>query len=330
MINLFFYLFCDYNIMKFDNRFYLLIVVGIILYITFLIISDLNVISSKILEMNIQFLPYILLLAPLSWFIVFFRWHILLKNSQIIISKKENFKIYMTGFAMSATPGKVGELIKAQLLHTKYGTPRKKTVAIILAEQFYNLVGILFISLLGLFYFDFSIYVVFFTGGLLSFSVILLSSEKLFKNFINLISKNKFLKKYTPSLFDSYITLKKSTRGKVFVTSSLLSISFWLIESLIVYLIFLSFDITNFEFLQLATTYATSIIIGVVSFLPMGIGVVEGSLAGFFSYQGIELSLALTLVIFIRIFTRWYGVIVGFIFMKILGGFSINSSITNN
>ena len=316
--------------MKFDNRFYLLIVVGIILYISFLILSDLNVISSKILEMDIQFLPYILLLAPLSWFVLFFRWHILLKNSQIIIPKKENFKIYMTGFAMSATPGKVGELIKAQLLHTKYGTPRKKTIAIILAEQFYNLLGILFISLLGLFYFDFSIYVVFFTGGLLSFSVILLSSEKLFKIFINLISKNKFLKKYTPSLFDSYIILKKSTRGKVFVISSLLSISFWLIESLVVYVVFLSFDIKNFEFLQLAASYTTSIIIGVASFLPMGIGVVEGSLAGFFSYQGIELSLALTLVIFIRIFTRWYGVIVGFIFMKIMGGFSINSSITNN
>ena len=316
--------------MKFDNRFYLLIVIGIVLYIAFLIISDLNVISSQILEMDIQFLPYILLLAPLSWFVLFFRWHILLKNSQIIIPKKENFKIYMTGFAMSATPGKVGELIKAQLLHTKYGTPRKKTIAIILAEQFYNLLGILFISLLGLFYFDFSIYVVFFTGGLLSFSVILLSSEKLFKIFINLISKNKFLKKYTPSLFDSYIILKKSTRGKVFVISSLLSISFWLIESLVVYVVFLSFDIKNFEFLQLAASYTTSIIIGVASFLPMGIGVVEGSLAGFFSYQGMELSLALTLVIFIRIFTRWYGVIVGFIFMKIMGGFSINSSITNN
>jgi uncharacterized protein (TIRG00374 family) len=316
--------------MKFDNRFYLLIVIGIILYITFLILSDLNVISSKILEMDIQFLPYILLLAPLSWVAVFFRWHILLKNSQIIIPKKENFKIYMAGFAMSATPGKVGELIKTQLLHSKYGIPRKKTVAIILAEQFYNLIGILFISLLGLFYFDFSIYVVFFTGGLLLFTTILLCSENLFKKFIILISKFKFLKKYTPSLFDSYITLKKSIRGKVFVISSLLSISFWLIESLIAYVIFLSFGIKDFEFLQLATTYTTSIIIGVVSFLPMGIGVVEGSLAGFFSYQGIELPLALTLVIFIRIFTRWYGVIVGFILMKIVGGFSIKSSITDD
>jgi len=32
----------------------------------------------------------------------------------------------------------------------------------------------------------------------------------------------------------------------------------------------------------------------------------------------------LTLVILIRIFTRWYGVIVGLIFMKLIGGFSKN------
>jgi len=276
--------------------------------------------------MNVNYLSYILILAPVSWFVVFLRWHLLLKNSKILVPKKENFKIYMTGFAMSATPGKIGELIKTQLLRSKYGIPRKKTAAIILSEQFYNLVGILFISILGIFYFDFSLYVVFLIGGLLSFTVILLSSEKLFKKFTDLISKIKFFKKYVPALFDSYLTLKKSIRGRIFIISSLLSITFWLIESLIAYLIFQSFEIKDFEFLQLATTYTTSIIIGVASFLPMGIGVVEGSLAGFFSYQGIELSLALTLVIFIRIFTRWYGVIVGFIFMKIIGGFSINSS----
>ena len=84
-----------------------------------------------------------------------------------------------------------------------------------------------------------------------------------------------------------------------------------------------------FEFLQIAATYTTSIIIGVASFLPMGIGVVEGSLAGFFSIQGVELSLAFTLVILIRIFTRWYGVIAGFVLMKMAGGFSITSKTDN-
>jgi len=315
--------------MKFDNRFYLIVVGTIILYISFLIVSDLNTIYDKILEMKIEFLHYVLFLAPLSWIVVFLRWHLLLKNSDIIIPKKENFKIYMSGFAMSATPGKVGELIKTQMLHSKYGIPRKKTAPIIISEQFYNIIGILVVSILGLFYFDFSIYVVFLTGGILFCALILLSSEKLFRKFTTLISKIKFLQKFVPSLSDSYLILQKSTRGKIFVTSSVLSVIFWLLESLIAFFVLFSFDIKNFEFLQLAATYTTSIIIGVASFLPMGIGVVEGSLAGFFSYQGIELSLALTLVIFIRIFTRWYGVITGFIFMKLAGGFSITSEADN-
>jgi len=315
--------------MKFDNRFYLIIVGTIILYISFLIISDLNTIYNKILEMKIEFLPYVLFLAPLSWIVVFLRWHLLLKNSDIIIPKKENFKIYMSGFAMSATPGKVGELIKTQMLHSKYGIPRKKTAPIIISEQFYNIFGILVVSILGLFYFDFSIYVVFVTGCILFCTFLLLSSEKLFRKFTTLISKIKFFQKFVPSLSDSYLILQKSTRGKIFVTSSALSVIFWMLESSIAFIVLFSFDVNIFEFLQIAATYTTSIIIGVASFLPMGIGVVEGSLAGFFSIQGVELSLAFTLVILIRIFTRWYGVIAGFVLMKMAGGFSITSKTDN-
>ncbi|MDC0211814.1 flippase-like domain-containing protein [Candidatus Nitrosopelagicus sp.] len=312
--------------MKFDNRFYFILVGAIVIYITFLIVSDLNIILDKILDMKTEFLPYILSLAPLSWFILFMRWHLLLKNSNIDIPKKENFKIYMTGFAMSATPGKIGELIKAHMLHSKFEIPKKNTIPIIVSEQFYNIIGILVVSVLGLFYFDFSIYAVALTGSLFVIMYILLSSEKSFKKFMNFVSQKKFLKKYVPSLSDSYLILKKSIDKKIFIISSFLSVIFWLIESVIAYLVLLSFNVDSLEFLQLAATYTTSIIIGVVSFLPMGIGVVEGSLAGFFSYQNIELSLALTLVIFIRIFTRWYGVIIGFIFMKLIGGFSLNTS----
>ena len=312
--------------MKFDKRLYFILVGAITVYIAFLIISDLNVISNKILDMKPEYLVYILILAPSSWFIVFLRWHLLLKNSNIDIPKKENFKIYMTGFAMSATPGKIGELIKSQLLHQKFQVPKKNSIPIIISEQFYNIIGILVISILGLFYFDFSIYAVFITSGLLITIYFLLSSQKTFKKFTDIISRKKFLKKYAPSLSDSHSILKKSVSGKITIIASFLSVIFWLIESVIAYLVLLSFDIQSLEFLQLAATYTTSIIIGVISFLPMGIGVVEGSLAGFFSYQNIEIPLALTLVIFIRIFTRWYGVVVGFIFMKLIGGFSLNSS----
>ena len=63
--------------------------------------------------------------------------------------------------------------------------------------------------------------------------------------------------------------------------------------------------------------------LGILSFLPMGIGVVEGSLTSFFSLQGIEIPFAVTIVIVIRILTRWYSVLTGFIALKFTSGFKI-------
>ena len=310
--------------MKFYRNFLLAVVSMVVLYIVFLIVSDFNVIHEKIFDFKTDYLPIILLLAPLSWFIVFFRWHLLLKNSNIIIPKKENFKIYMAGFAMSVTPGKVGELIKSQFLKSKYGVSRKNTLPIIISEYFYHMVGVLAVSILGVYYFEFSLYVIILTSALIITTLTIISSETFFKKFLNLISKRNFLKKYVSPISDSHIILKKSTRGKIFIISSGLSIAFWLTEVLIVYFVFLSFNILNFEFFKIAAIYTTSLILGMLSFLPMGVGVVEGSLAGFLNYEGIDISIALTLVILIRIFTRWYGVVVGLIFMKLIGGFSKN------
>ena len=310
--------------MKFYRNFLLAVVSMVVLYIVFLIVSDFNVIHEKIFDFKTDYLPIILLLAPLSWFIVFFRWHLLLKNSNIIIPKKENFKIYMAGFAMSVTPGKVGELIKSQFLKSKYGVSRKNTLPIIISEYFYHMVGVLAVSILGVHYFEFSLYVIILTSALIITTLTIISSETFFKKFLNLISKRNFLKKYVSPISDSHIILKKSTRGKIFIISSGLSIAFWLTEVLIVYFVFLSFNILNFEFFKIAAIYTTSLILGMLSFLPMGVGVVEGSLAGFLNYEGIDISIALTLVILIRIFTRWYGVIVGLVFMKLICGFSKN------
>ena len=310
--------------MKFYRNFLLVVVSMIVLYIVFLIVSDFNVIHEKIFDFKTDYLPVILLLAPLSWVIVFFRWHFLLKNSNIIIPKKENFKIYMAGFAMSVTPGKVGELIKSQFLKSKYGVSRKNTLPIIISEYFYHMVGVLVVSIIGVYYFEFSLYIIILTSALIITTLTIISSETFFKKFVNLISKRNFLKKYVSPISDSHIIFKKSTRGKIFIISSGLSIAFWLTEVLIVYFVFLSFNVLNFEFFKIAAIYTTSLILGMLSFLPMGVGVVEGSLAGFLNYEGIDISIALTLEILIRIFTRWYGVIVGLIFMKLIGGFSKN------
>ena len=317
--------------MNLINKILIIVIAVIAFYAIFLIYSDLNLVKDRLDEFKIEFLPQILSLVVLGWFIIFYRWILLLRHSNIKIPVSQNFLIFMSGFALSIVPGKIGELIKSQLLKIKFDVPRTKTGPIIILEQLYNLIGIVVISCIGLGlmiifnieFFEISNYVIIGAVFVLIFLLVILNSKKTYETFFHKISKFKFISKYELSFEESYETIKKSLRGKLLVVSTILSSLFWLVEATVVYLILLAFDVDILQFSTIVATYTSSILLGVASFLPMGIGVTEGSLAGFFTLQGIDVSLALTIVIFIRIFTRWIGVSLGFIFLKVVGGFSL-------
>ena len=306
--------------MKIINKIIIIVIAVVGLYAIFLIASDINTIADKISSFKIEFLPVIIILVTCSWFVLFTRWHLLLVNSKIFIPKKNSFIIYLSGIALTIIPGKVGELVKSQLLKTKFGIPRSKTVPIVILEQFYTLIGLIVISFFGIWYFELGTYVIGFFTAVLVFSFILISSKRIFNKLMVILKKRKITSKFVEPLSLSYDTIRKSIRGPIVFYATALTSIFWLLEAVTVYFVLLSFGVDGIEFLMVIPTYATSIMLGFLSFLPMGLGVVEGSLASFFSLQGIEVSLSLTLVIIIRVFTRWYGVAVGFVALRLTGG----------
>ena len=310
--------------MKILNKIIVVVILVAGLYAAFLITSDINTIVDKISNFKIEFLPIIISLVTLGWFVLFVRWHLLLKNSKILIPKKDSLLIFLTGGALSIIPGKVGEYIKSQLLKTKFGIPRSRTVPIVMLEQLYTVIGLVFLSFFGIWYFELGAYVVgFFTASLI-FVFILISSRRIFNRVILILGKWKFTSKFVEPLSSSYDTIKKSTRGPITFYAIALTTIFWLIEAIVVYSVLLSFGIDSIDLLNVIPIYTTSLMLGFLSFLPMGLGVVEGSLASFFSLQGIDVSLSLALVVIIRLFTRWYGVVVGFFALKFSGGLSFN------
>jgi uncharacterized protein (TIRG00374 family) len=306
--------------MKIGNKILIVVIAVIGLYATFLIASDINTISSKISDFKIETIPIILLLVTSGWFVIFFRWHLLLRNAKIFIPVKDSFLILTSGFALTIIPGKVGELVKSQLLKTKFGIARSKTVPIVILEQFYTAIGIITLSFFGIWYFELGVYVLGFFMAMLVFVFVLLSSRKAFNKIVSLLERRKFTSKFVEPLSSSYDSIKNGIRGPITLYASGLSILFWLIEVISIYFILLAFGVETIEFIAIISTYTTSIMLGILSFLPIGIGVVEGTLASFFTIYGIDVSLALTIVIVIRLFTRWYPVSCGFIALKLSGG----------
>ena len=312
--------------MKFDNRFFLVIIGFIGLYATFIIFSDVNQVYEKIIEIKPEYLGIIFALIPISWFILFTKWHLLLRNSNINISIKDSLKIWFSSCALIVIPGKVGELIKIQILKTRCNVPRTKSAPIIIVEQLYNLVGIVVVSIAGLFIFDYSTIIIGLSAVFLVFVFIILSSKKMYYQVMKMLGKIKFISNFMDSLMESHDVIRKSTRGKILFYASALSTLYWLTEALIVYVILLSFGIDHLEILSVITTYTSSIILGVASLLPMGIGVVEGSLTGFLALQGVDVGIGLSVVVIIRIFTRWIVVGVGFIALKMTGFLSLKNT----
>jgi uncharacterized protein (TIRG00374 family) len=310
--------------MKIGNKILVIVIAVICLYATFLIASDINTVYDKISDFKIEFFPIILLLVTSNWFVLFFRWHLLLRNAKIFIPVKDSFLILASGFALTIIPGKVGELVKSQLLKTKFGIARSKTVPIVILEQFYTAIGIIMLSFFGIWYFELGIYVLGIFTAALVFVFVLLSSRKAFNKIVSLLEKRRFTSKFVEPLSSSYDAIKNGIRGPITLYACGLSMLFWLLEAISVYFILLAFGVEVIGFLAIISTYTTSIMLGILSFLPIGVGVVEGTLTSFFTIHGIDVSLALTIVIVIRLFTRWYGVSFGFIALKFSGGLTNN------
>jgi uncharacterized protein (TIRG00374 family) len=146
------------------------------------------------------------------------------------------------------------------------------------------------------------------------------ASELFFKR----ITKTKFFSKYVENISELDKIVQKSTNVKVATICILLAVTYWFIVSAAVYFTLIGFDINILDYLKVLSIYATSILLGAVSFIPGGVGITEGALAGLFTLEGIDVSTALILSVIIRIFVLWYSVSIGFISLKFTGAFSSN------
>lgn len=308
--------------MKFDNRIIWVVIASVGLYGVFLFFSDFNIISEQISNFKYEFLPLILLLVSISWTPLLVRWQILLKKNDINIPIKKSFLLFLGGMSMSITPGHVGELIKSQLMKTIYNIPRTKTAPIIFVEKFYDLTGAIIASIIGIIILGMDASLILISVSILIVIIFLIYYRPIFEFILKRVTKTKFFSKYSENLSDSYEIVRNSTTPQISSISFGLSVLYWIIISVAVHFILLSFGIESISVLKTISIYSSSVIIGAISFIPGGLGITEGSLIGLFSLEGIDVSLALILSVMIRILTMWYSVSIGFICLKFTGGLS--------
>ena len=305
---------------KFLNKFLIIIIIAIIIYAGFLFLSDFSKIYDRLESFNTTYLGPILLLISFSWFILFLRWTLLLKNLSISVPTKSNLIIFVSSFALSATPGALGELIKSKLLKNKFNIPISKTAPLILIERIYDLIGAIIVSSFGISYIESGNYALLVFTIVLITMIVFLRSKIIFSNLLSIFKKIKFLENKINDISDSYDSIQPSLNPKIFASSTLLSIIYWISMGTSSYFVLLALNVDMISYFHMVSIYSSSVIIGAASFIPGGVGIAEGSIAGLLTLGGVEISIGLVIGILVRIFTLWYGVIFGSILLKFTGG----------
>jgi len=296
------------------NKIILTIFLILLFYAIFIIYSDIEKITKTYQQIELFYLIPIFGLLSFTIFIRSQIQSVLLNTLGINLTLKQNYILFLTGLSMTITPIGFGQMIKSHFLEQKYGYPISKSLPLVFVERLLDFISIILILWISLFFHflpeSFTVVII---STVLVFGLLLIIKNNVIRNKIqSIIDKNSFLSKKFSNFKEFDVSLKKISNFKILFTTSLLTLLVTFLEGFVLYLGFLAFhiDLGYFESIQL---FYTSILVGIFSFLPGGIGVTEGSFVILMVKQNFEFVLATSLILFLRLITIWFVSLIGFI-----------------
>ena len=284
-----------------------------IFYVIFIAYSDFEEFSINISQFDFSYLPIILAFVFLGIIIKSLRQQLLYKQIEVCISFKTGILLFISGLSMIVTPGGSGELIKSYYLKKNFGYPLAKTFPTVIMERLLDLAGIVGILLIVGVLLD-NHNIIFLMLILLSTLSLIFASgkkKKLFNFLLSIIEKIPVLKKQASSFSESYQVFGELTSGKIMTKTLGLSFFVWMTDAIMIYFIFMGFNL-NFDIIFSTFSVYSSLLLGVLTMVPAGIGVTEVSFVEILRGEGVDTATSTSLVILFRLVTIWFLTVLGF------------------
>ncbi len=298
------------------RRLLVAMLLGVCVYGAFVIYSGLDKIGESLQHFHFSAFLAACGLAFGNYVLRFLKWEFYLGRLEIRgVKKLDSFLTFLSGFVLTVTPGKVGEVFKSLILFETYDVPMARTAPIVVAERATDVIGIVLLIIYGA--------SVGFSGGLVWAGIgaglvlallVVIGNRKLSLSLIGVVSRLPGrLGKVAPKLEVAYESLATMLKPQNLFIPSLLSAGAWMLECLALWVILQGFG--EKISVPLATFfYSTSTLVGAIIPVPGGLGVTESALMGQMTELGhVERSTSTSAMILVRFATLWFAVIVGFV-----------------
>ena len=247
------------------------------------------------------------------------RWDHYLRALDVQVPVVDRWLVFLAGFSMSLTPGKVGELLKPGLLHDRYGTSVPAVSSVVVAERITDLLGVAFLLGVGALA-DPSVALV---AGVVWLGVgaalAVLLSPALGRMAVGIVRRLPLGDKVGDLVEGLLDTLRALTRPGVMLPALGLSVVAWALQCLSLWLVAAGVSGCELNLLESVLAYVGPLLAGAAALVPGGGGVAEATMAGMVArLGGIEVTDAGAITAIVRGLTLWWAVLVGVV---ALGGF---------
>jgi glycosyltransferase 2 family protein len=297
------------------KRLLLSLLFGFLVLLALVLLGDIRQVSTHVLDFPWRLYPLVLLLTLFNYTLRFFKWHYYLRRMGVHdFPLTESARLFVAGFPLAMTPGKVGEALKAVWLSRLTGLSVPRGIVVVLAERISDGFAVLALSALGVIAYPqywpaFALIL-----AALMAVVILSQARPLALAALAFGERLRFAARFAHSLRElyegSYILFRP---GTTLVAAGLGAVS-WFAEGVGFYIILLGLGLpSGWETLSIAVfVLSFSTVVGAASTLPGGLGAAEASIAGMIALLlGTGAGTAAAATLLIRFGTLWFGVSLG-------------------
>jgi uncharacterized protein (TIRG00374 family) len=302
---------------KYRNRLLIGLVLGFGVIAATMLLSDV----SKLVEQAVAF-PWLIMipvlgLRLLNWVLRFFKWHYYLHVVGVKdLRVEDSAAVFVSGFVLSLSPGKVAEVLKALVVKGLTETPVAVTLPVVAAERLSDgLAVVLLLAVsIGMLSADQYWPVVAICLVLLGALIVVLQVRPLCLWLLDRAARLPLIRRFAGPLYDFYASSYEIVRWRSIVVATGLGMAGSLLDGLGVYLILLGLGLPAGPdlFYQALLVISLSVVVGSLSALPGGLGAADLSIgvtlqmvAGL---SGAEAGFATLLARFVQL---WWGVLVG-------------------
>ncbi len=293
------------------------LLLGFLAILAVSLVGDLRQVGDLMVHFNWWIFPAALAFTLFNYSLRFVKWHFYIGQvGGRHLDWRQSLRLFVAGFPLAVSPGKVGEVLKAVWLKHYTGIPVARGVSVVVAERISDGLAVLLLSTLGVIAYPqyWPAFLVVLVGLM---GVIVISQVRpLALRLLELGERIGVIKRVVHTLGEFYEGSFMLFKPRATLLAVGLGMVSWFGEGIGFYLLLLGlgFEPSTHLFGLAVFTLAFSTVIGAVSALPGGLGAAEASIAGMLVLLGgMEPAKAAAATLLIRLATFWFGVALGLI-----------------